>query len=483
MSERAAIYVRISSDPAGLRAGVERQVRECQELCRARQWQVVEVYEDNDRSAYSGKPRPAYQRLLKDIRSGHIAALAIWHPDRLHRSPIELEGFIALVEETGLRIGTVAAGEYDLSTVSGRMSARIVGAVARQESEHKAERQRTANHHRRIQGHNMTGGRYRTFGFQRDGIRLHQEEAELVRKAVRRILAGGSLHAICEEWAADGVITTGGRRWRTTALRRYLENPRLAGWVGYDGNQVARAEGVPIRGQQETLIEPDLWEVLQVRLGRRGRRPMQSARKRLLAGFLTCGREECGKKLYSYQTGSGKPAYKCIVAEGGCGKISGLAAPIERRVIEAVVQAVEELGGVSAVIEILRMRESSHSSAELLAEVEAIETGLERLIDLYQEGLITRSQFCERQMTLKEQLTTTQERLFEVGRHLDVSIPESVSTSDWWLNSEIPLDMKRQVLTVLGVRILLRPHAKRGDWRFDPSRVRIALDALQSNQP
>ncbi len=64
---RAGIYTRISYDPAGQRAGVERQRLDCEGLCRSRGWEVARDLEDNDRSAYSGKPRIAYQQLLRAV--------------------------------------------------------------------------------------------------------------------------------------------------------------------------------------------------------------------------------------------------------------------------------------------------------------------------------------------------------------------------------------------------------------------------------
>ena len=57
---RAGIYTRISWDPDGQRAGVERQRVDCEALCADRGWQIARYFEDNDRSAYSGKRRPAY---------------------------------------------------------------------------------------------------------------------------------------------------------------------------------------------------------------------------------------------------------------------------------------------------------------------------------------------------------------------------------------------------------------------------------------
>jgi len=80
---RAAIYCRISQDRTGAGLGVARQETDCRAVCDRRGWDVVEVYTDNDVSAYSGKPRPGWTRLLGDVQSGLIDAVVGWHVDRL----------------------------------------------------------------------------------------------------------------------------------------------------------------------------------------------------------------------------------------------------------------------------------------------------------------------------------------------------------------------------------------------------------------
>ena len=84
---RAGIYTRISWDPEGQRAGVERQRVDCDGLCVARGWEITQYFEDNDRSAYSGKKRRAYEQMLKAVEDGVIDAIVTWHNNRLHRSP------------------------------------------------------------------------------------------------------------------------------------------------------------------------------------------------------------------------------------------------------------------------------------------------------------------------------------------------------------------------------------------------------------
>ena len=101
---------------------------------------VAEVYEDNDVSAYRGKPRPAYRRMFEDIKAGVRDGVIVWHNDRLHRNTRELEDFIDLVEATGIAVATVTSGDYDLTTTTGRAMARIACALSRLESEDKSRR-------------------------------------------------------------------------------------------------------------------------------------------------------------------------------------------------------------------------------------------------------------------------------------------------------------------------------------------------------
>ena len=109
---RAGVYARISSDREGDGLGVGRQLEDCQQLAQLRGWAVVESYVDDDVSAYSGKARPQYARMLDDLRTGSINAVLVYHLDRLHRQPKELEEFFEVCKE---------AGVDDLATVTGRI--------------------------------------------------------------------------------------------------------------------------------------------------------------------------------------------------------------------------------------------------------------------------------------------------------------------------------------------------------------------------
>src|SRR5690242_5166576 len=166
MVERAGIYARISSDREGDNLAVSRQLADCESLAARRGWSVVERYVDADISAYSGKLRPEYQRMLEDIEAGAIAAVVVCHADRLHRHPRELEDFIALCERTQTKMATVS-GDLDLSTHEGQLMARITGAVARKESDDKSRRIQRKHEELAAAG-KPSGGGTRPYGYETD---------------------------------------------------------------------------------------------------------------------------------------------------------------------------------------------------------------------------------------------------------------------------------------------------------------------------
>nr|MBA2695742.1 recombinase family protein [Actinomycetota bacterium] len=72
---RTSIYSRISRDRTGAGLGVAAQSADCRALAESLGWEVVGTHDDNDLSAYSGKPRPGYAALLDDVRAGRIDAV------------------------------------------------------------------------------------------------------------------------------------------------------------------------------------------------------------------------------------------------------------------------------------------------------------------------------------------------------------------------------------------------------------------------
>ncbi|MCH9729878.1 MAG: recombinase family protein [Actinomycetia bacterium] len=282
---KAAVYLRISSDPSGQQLGVTRQREDCLKLCADKGWRPVE-YLDNDTSATTGK-RKHYERMLADIREGSINAVVCWDLDRLHRRPIELEAFMALADEKHVALASVS-GDIDLGTAQGRLVARLKGSVAAHETEHKVARQRRAARQKAEQGRPQWT---RAFGYLGDTRQPDPAIAPLVQQAYAAIIAGASLGDVCRMWNDAGAFTIHGNRWTQPQVSNYLRKPRNCGLRAHNGEIIGK-------GNWPGLVDEQTWKAAQHVLNQPGRAPgRKSVRRHLLTGVMACGNKGCDGKL------------------------------------------------------------------------------------------------------------------------------------------------------------------------------------------
>ena len=262
------------------------------------------TFSDNDVSASSARPRPAFEKMLDAAEHRDIDVVIAWHADRLARKITDLERVVVLAERTGLRVATVS-GDLDLGTDAGRLVARILVSVARGETERKGARQRRANRQRAESGLPRTNVR-RSFGYQQDCVTVVEHEAEMIREAYTTVLAGAASSASLKQWQEIGVPTLqGGKMWREQVVRQILLNPRNAGLVSYLGEVVSK-------GSWPAIIDEATWDATRVLLTDPSRRKTVNApkRTRLLSGLVRCG--VCGEtvKAASRPT-DGARTYRC----------------------------------------------------------------------------------------------------------------------------------------------------------------------------
>jgi DNA invertase Pin-like site-specific DNA recombinase len=465
----AAIYVRISRDPDGLRAGVERQEADCRSLCDRHGWEVVAVHVDNDTSAYSGKPRPGYRRLLSDLKRRKVGAVVAWHNDRLHRSPAELEDFIAVVEDTEATVAMVEGGTYDLTSPEGRMSARILGATARYESEHKSARLRRLHLDLAEQG--KPSGGARPFGYQITdpwGWEVDSTEAELVREAARRVLeVGDTLKGLVNDWNRRGIVTATGGAWNPVGMKRLLVAGRIAGLRTHKGQE--RPAKWPAIVDVTTLDE------LRAVLSDPSRRTAKSnARTYLLtSGLAVCGFEGCGGAMFARPRANGDRCYICA------GVIPGHQARIGAEPLEAMVRdkVLEALTSPAVIAAQGHLAEAGEESRTLAADLRQVEERLQAAEDAhYVEGVLNRDGYERVRTKLERQQQALQGRIADLRGNRTLGrlpIGEVALRATW---DAADLAWRREVIGLLIEQVVISP-ARRGLNRFDPTRVKIVPNA------
>jgi hypothetical protein len=140
--------------------------------------------------------------MLEVLRAGRAEVVLVWHADRLHRSNIELEDYINVVEP------------------------RQLCTIARYESEHRAERVHMA---RERQG--RFGGGRRPYGFEADGLTVIPAEAAVIIGMTDAVLSGVPLRSIARDLRKLGVPTASGTEWTPEGVRGVLLRPRNAGFM------------------------------------------------------------------------------------------------------------------------------------------------------------------------------------------------------------------------------------------------------------
>jgi site-specific DNA recombinase len=468
----AAIYVRISEDRAGAGLGTARQDVDCRPICLRRGYppERIRLYEDNDTSAYSGRRRPRYEQLLADIAAGDVTLVTAWHPDRLHRSPIELEQFIAVVERAGIDVETARAGALDLSTPSGRMVARQLGVVARYESEHKSDRQRRKHQQLADEGR-LAGGGTRPFGYNSDRRTLHPTEAGSLREAAGRVLEGESIRSVCRDFTARDISTVSGGPWAPTVLRNLLTSARISGRREY-GRRAGRGRGVVVApitcvdAQWEAVIsvaDSDALRALLTSPGRR-RNAGMTEHSYLLRGVARCGL--CGKVLVARPRSDRRRCYVCASGPGfnGCGGIRILADELEADVAARLVVAVDE-GELEAIL-------TASDGSDAAAARDDLLTTQKRLTTLAGERAREELTDAEWRVMRPELLARVEaaQRRYDAARGKGslTTLPRPLSTA--W--SDFTPMQRRATVTDLVAEVRVAS-AVRGLNRYDPSRVHL----------
>lgn len=414
--------------------GVARQVEDCQRLAERIGWPVAEVYRDNDFSAYSGKRRPEYQRMLTDLREGSRDAVIVYHIDRLTRRPIELEDFVTTLDVAGVRYVRFVVGDSDIMTGDGLMVVRMLAAVAANESASKSRRVKRKLDQNAEQG-KPHGGFRRPFGYDDDKVTIRPDEAATVRTLAARFLAGESLRSLAAWLTTEGIATVGGGQWRTPTLRAMLRSGRMAGLRDHRGQVIGKAAWEPIITQEQRAAIIRRMDTAAVS----GRR---APRRYLLSGMLRCGK--CGHSLYSAARKDTR-RYVCSAGpdHGGCGRLTVVAAPVEQLIADAVLIRLSS----PDLAEALAGRASTDEQATALAEqLSGDQAHLEELAGMYADRAITSAEWMTARNPIQARITDAERRLARVTNTaaLDGLIGTGNALSAQWAG----LNLDRQVAVV-----------------------------------
>ena len=450
------LYARISVDKDGEQTATARQLQDCRARAEREGWEVADVFEDVDISAFDLKARrPDFDRMLDALRSGEIDGLVIWKIDRLTRQMRDLVRVMEACAASGAFLVSVTE-PIDTREPYGQFVAELLVAQARMESANTSTRLRRKARELKEHGRPPTSG-VRCFGYQLGFTAVVHEEAAIIREVRDRIFAGETLNSVCFDLERRGVVGSKGRGWRPPNLRRLLLSPTIAG-IRVDGEKY-------FEGTWEPLISVEDHLRLRSLLVRPGRTTDRRARSYLLTGFLRCGR--CGSRMRAQARAGQVGAYACSrkPGESQCGKMSVKAEPLHDLVRDMLVAAVDDAA--------LREAMAARSDADdgLMDAIRADDVALEQLSrDHYVDRTISREMFFAAQGPLQERLEANRARLAKrSGRNVMGEYIGSGSKlqATWDAGS---LEWQRSIVGAILQHVIVHP-GQPGRRPFDPARV------------
>lgn len=395
---RAFGYLRISKDRHGDSTSPDRQRAEIERAAAAKGFEVVDWFEDRDRSAYDRRARrPLFEAMLQ--RVPEVQAIFVWEVSRLARRTVVGAGLLDTLEEHDVRLISVTQGD---SSEMSRLYLEMMFAFAAEESRIKGQRVRSAKRHLVAAG--KVPYRARAFGWKRDeltGEVVHvPAEVAIIRQIAEDFLGGRGPALIADRLNRRGIQTVRGNAWSPTAVLDVLRSWRLAGFLAVDGKPTT-AEPV-----LEPILDPDTWAAVQAQLRRRPRQGLRTPRTDAeLSGLVICG--ECGSRMY-VATLKGRGVYICR-------KRGSYATVISKRWLEAeMARALLERIDRSALAaeEAQVDQEADDADSDLRRTLARLQWGREELFrDFYQERSIDRDAFEQQRSELEERISNLTDKL------------------------------------------------------------------------
>jgi len=468
--ERCAIYCRLSYAPDGSVEAVTRQEETARSLAARLGWPVAQVYVDNNISAWKrGVRRPAWERMLGDLRSGARDAIIVYHGDRLIRRGRDLEDLLDLADARQLSIASVS-GTRDLSNADDRYVLRLDVASAIRESDNISRRVKAAIVAAAEAGR-PKNGRFRPYGYEKDGVTVSPLEASVIREMAGRVLAGQSVGSVVR-WLNDSrTATVTGARWIPATVRSILTNPRHAGMRTMHGKVIAAAQW---EGILDLATMEDLRAVIApVRHDQAVHKVVPMARAHLLTNLARCG--SCGAGLRSMRRSRrrGVPRtgrlYYCHNPQCPGPKVGR----DESLLDEFIIGAMLELLNRPLAIE---KRRAARRSPGLGGQIAALER---RMGDEAVAFRAARDDPDYDPVLVMQRIGSYKRRIAELRQQMDAGTRSRLldghegATREQW--DSWPLEVRRALIAAL-LTVTVLPSARRGPG-FDPDCVRLSEPA------
>jgi DNA invertase Pin-like site-specific DNA recombinase len=314
---------------------------------------LKETYNDGGFTG-ANTDRPAFQKLLQDIRDKKVDCVVVYKVDRLSRSLSDFVRVLQFFEEQQVTFVSITQ-HFNTNTSMGRLTLNILLSFAQFEREMISERTKDKMGAARKKGKWVGGlpGLGYTVDKPTKKLIINPEEAALIRRIFQLYLEGNSLRKIAQILNAEGFRTKkypgrkrnqGGVLFRITNIQLMLKNPTYMGKIQYEGKLY--------QGLHSPIVTEEVFKKVQDMLKANFRERGVSKNRKfpgLLTGLFRCAC--CKTSLgHTYARGRNKNFnyryYVCLYSIQhdwkGCPTKSIIASVIESKCLDFVIQLTKD---------------------------------------------------------------------------------------------------------------------------------------------
>ena len=450
---RVTYYARVSTTKEEQDSSIEAQVAHFEQMIGNNpNWTYVEGYVDRVRGENVDN-RLHFQQMIQDGYDGKFDLVLTKEVSRFARNTIDSLTYTRELLKHGVGVFFLTDNICTIEQDS-ELRLTIMSSIAQDEVRKLSERVKFGHRKAIERGHVL--GNSRIFGYDLVGTKLviNEYEAEMVRLVFETYATGEYGLRYIEDLLWDkGYRNRNGKKIHHNTLSGIITNPKYKGY--FCGNKVKivdyrtkeqkflpESEWIMYKDKSgETvpaIVSEELWEkanAVFIERSQKVKATDRSAKKTSpLSGKIICGyhNEPFWRSSYSKRIHPNDPIYEWICRTKKKGKAHDCptVAVYESELYDILGKLILELpknidSYVDEFIQIYQSSiigdTSSKRIKELTAELTSLEKKKEKLLDLYTDEIITKTEFKERNQSLNSTIADIKDKLSEVRKQSETN--------------------------------------------------------------